>query len=242
MSLGAARTRIDQVRRALRDAGLRGVAVKTLQELHLYRRLGLFEVPLEPCPPRAEPAATGLEVRSLSESPADLAAYAALRPDALPDAARDRLRRGDLCFVAAVGTDLVSSVWLATGVVRVDYLECDLDLGPHQAYAYDAYTLPRLRGFDVGSWRTERMKDYARAAGHRRLLSLHLPENLSQKRRAERRGYPRLGVVGWYGLGPWRHFFVRLRDEAPGPLAVRVRHPGSRPTRHGPPSSPPLPP
>ena len=216
-------TRLHQVRTTLREAGPRALAVKTLQELRLYRRLGLFEVPIEPDPPRVESAPAGITVRAPRAARADLEAYAALCPDGAPDATRARLERGDRCFVALLDGRLVSSVWLATGVVPVAYLDCDLELGPDEAYAYDAFTLPGLRGLDVGTWRTELMKDQARAAGRRRLLSLQLAENASQHRRSVRRGYRPLGVVGWYGIGPWRRLFVRLHATAPAGLAVALR-------------------
>ena len=67
------------------------------------------------------------------------------------------------------------------------------------------------------------MKEQARAAGRRRVLSLQLAENASQQRRSVRRGYRPLGVVGWYGIGPWRRLFVRLNDTAPAGLAVALR-------------------
>lgn len=223
-------TRLHQVRTTLRDAGPRALAVKTLQELCLYRRLGLFEVPIEPDPPRVESAPAGtIVVRELAAARDDLEAYAALRPDASRDETRARLRRGDRCFVALLDGRLVSSVWLATGVVPIAYLECDLEIGPDEAYAYDAFTLPGLRGLDVGTWRTELMKEQARAAGRRRVLSLQLAENASQRRRSVRRGYRPLGVVGWYGIGPWRRLFVRLNDTAPAGLTVALRR--SRPSR-----------
>lgn len=222
-------TRLHQVRTTLRDEGPRALAVKMLQELRLYRRLVLFEVPIEPDPPRAEAPSCGIAVRELAASRDDLDAWAALRPDLSRDEARVRLARGDRCFVALIDGRLVSSVWLATGSVPVAYLGCDLELGPEAAYAYDAFTVPGLRGLDVGTWRTELMKDEARAAGYRRVLSLQLPENLSQHRRSVRRGYRRLGVVGWYGIGPWRWLFVHLDDSAPAGLAVSVRR--SRPPR-----------
>lgn len=223
------RTRLRQVRSSLRDGGLREVCVKALQELRLYRRLGLFEVPLEPDPPRAEAASAGIAVRVLEASHDDLEAYAALRPDASRDETRIRVERGDRCFVALLDGRLVSSVWLGTDVVPIAYLECDLELGPEEAYAYDAFTLPELRGHDVGSWRTELLKEHVRAAGRRRVLSLQLAENASQRRRSARRGYRPLGVVGWYGIGRWRLPFVRLNDSAPAGLAIALRR--SRPGR-----------
>lgn len=217
-------TRLHQVRTTLRDAGPRAVAVKALQELLLYRRLGLFEVPIVPDPPRADAPSFGIATRELAATCDDLDVYAALRPDRPRDEARTRLARGDRCFVASIDGRLVSSVWLATGVVPVTYLGCDLELGPEEAYAYDAFTLPGLRGLDVGTWRTELMKEQVRASERRRILSLQLRENLSQHRRGVRRGYRPLGVVGWYGIGPWRRLFVRLFDSAPPGLAVSLRH------------------
>ena len=219
------RTRLGQVRSSLRDGGLAEVGVKVLQELRLYRRLGLFEVPLAPDPPRAEAASAGIAVRVLDASRDDLDAYAALRPDTSRDETRAWLERGDRCFVALLDGRLVSSVWLGTDVVPIAYLECDLELGPEEAYAYDAFTLPELRGHDVGSWRTELLKDHVRAAGRRRVLSLQLAENASQRRRSARRGHRPLGVVGWYGIDRWRRFFVRLNDSAPAGLAIALRRP-----------------
>lgn len=216
-------TRLHQVRTTLRDAGLREVAVKAAQELRLYRRLGLFEVPIAPHPPRAASAPSGIAVRELAVSDDDIDAYVRLRRDASRDTTRARLARGDRCFVALLDGRIVSAVWLATGIVPVAYLGCDLELGPEEAYAYDAFTQPALRGLDVGSWRTELLKEQVRRAGRRRVLSLQLAENRSQGRRSMRRGYRPLGVVGWYGLGPWRRLFVRLHDAAPAGLTVALR-------------------
>ena len=188
--------------------------MRALQELNLYRRLTLFEVPLEPRRPQLEPEGR-IAVCLLEGTEADLQAYSRLRPDVAAEEVRTRLDAGHRCFVASLDGRIASAVWIATGHVRIDYLDCDLELAAGDAYAYDAFTLPELRGQDLASWRSELMRRHVRANGGQRLIGAQLAENQSQARRVARRGLVRLGVVGWVGVGPWRHRFVRPRRGVP---------------------------
>jgi len=60
---------------------------------------------------------------------------------------RERLRRGDLCFLAldAAGRPIHSG-WATTVGAHVPELERDIALRAHEAYLYDAFTPPSRRG------------------------------------------------------------------------------------------------
>lgn len=220
-------TILREARRTLRDAGPGTLLIKVMQELQLYRRLDLVEVPLEPRAPRRAPAATALVVRELACDVADLAAYAVLRPEVPTDVIRDRLRRDERCYVVEERGRILSAVWTTPGPVRLDYLQCDVQIEPPDVYGYDSFTLASRRGEDLASLRAELMKERLRAMGCRRLIATQLPENANQGRRATRLGYQRLGVIGWVGLGSWRRIFVRQRPDLHAPIGLRIVAPRS---------------
>ncbi len=179
-----------------------------LARARLYRRLALFELSLADTPP-ARPATVPVELRLLA--PGDVAAHVALRPDVPPGEVLARLGRGERCFTAWHEGRLVSTTWAATGRVRIDYLDRDLALAPGDAYAYDAFTAPDYRGREIAGLCTASMQRALRAAGVRRLLAAHLPENRFVRGRTAKRPQRDLGVIGYVGLGPWRRHFLRER-------------------------------
>jgi hypothetical protein len=203
-----------------------------MQELRVYRRLTLLEVPLAPRDPRRGARAAELTTREISGCGSDLEAYAHLRPDVAASETRTRLVSRHRCFVAEERGSLISAVWVARGAVRIEYLDCELELHPEDAYVYDAFTVPSRRGQDLASLRPELMKERMRSAGVRRLIAAQLAENRSQARRAQRFAYRPLGVVGWYGIGPWRRPFLREESGLEVPLGIRrvraVRRPDRR--------------
>ena len=118
-------SKLAQTWAAFRNEGIRAVVIKALQELNLYRRLSLIEVPLEPRSARLVPGGR-IAIRLLEGTEADLQAYSRLRPDVPLEEVRARLNAEHRCFVASLDGRLASAVWIATGRVRIDYLDCDL--------------------------------------------------------------------------------------------------------------------
>ena len=220
-------TRLREARTTLRDGGPHALVIKTLQELQLYRRLELVDIPLGPRPMEIVPRAPGLAARELACAAADLAAYADFRPDVPPGVARDRLQRGERCYVAEQNGEILSAVWTTPGPVRLDYLQCVVQIAAPDCYGYDSFTCASRRGEDLASLRSELMKECMRTAGCRRLIATQLPENTNQRRRAQRFGYRPLGVVGWVGIGPWRRIFVRQRPDLDVPIGLRIVVPRS---------------
>jgi hypothetical protein len=216
------RTTLDEVRAAFQRGGARTVAIKALQELGLYRRLDLVDVPLAPKPMRGEASRDGLVARELEATASDLAAYARFRPDVPAGQAAERLRRGERCYLVDENGEILSAVWTTPAPVRLEYLECTVQIAPPDVYGYDSFTLASRRGEDLATLRSELMKATVRREGWRRLIATQLAENVSQGRRAARFGYRRLGVIGWYGVGSWRRLFVRVDDDADPPLAVAI--------------------
>lgn len=208
--------------RATRDAGPRTLLIKGLQELQLYRRLELVDVPLEPRPMRLGPEAAALTARELECRPLDLRACRDLRPDVPSREVRSRLERGERCYVVEHDGRILSAVWTTTGPVRLDYLRCEVQLAAPDVYGYDSFTLPSRRGEDLASLRSELMKERMRSAGCRRLIATQLPENVNQGRRAVRFGDRPLGMIGWFGIGRWRRIFVHQRSDLDARIELRI--------------------
>jgi hypothetical protein len=190
----------------LRAEGWTSLFLRTLQELRLYRRLILIQVPLTD-PISTPPASIPLSSCLLDHE--DLHEYRAFRPDADPAETGHRLDQGHWCFTARHQGRIVSAVWVAIGTAMIPYLERDLMLAPDQAYAYDSYTVPELRGMAVASVRSDMMRRTLRRKGVKLLLGAVLPENRAARRRAEKRQHKEIGVIGYWRLGHWRRDFLR---------------------------------
>jgi GNAT superfamily N-acetyltransferase len=194
------------VRRAfvtLQQEGPRSFWFKLLSELG-YRRLLLFERPLdEPVPDFAPSLA--VEIARLAES--ELDEYLGFRPGTEPRDVIERLRSGEMCFVARREGRIVSGGWIAVQNRWIDYLGCAIDMAAGDAYSYDKFTLPDYRGHGIfNAVRTHHLRQL-RAVGYRRAIVTVVPENKSSVRDIYKGGYRLCGMIGRIKIGPWqRHF------------------------------------
>ena len=186
----------------------------------IYRRLILRERPLsQPFPD--VPARVPVCVRVLAAGEID--AYMAFRPDQSIAEVRRRLDEGQLCFAVWLDRRIIHAAWSVTGHARLEYLSTEITLAPDEVYWYDAFTSPASRGLGVSPARMLEMVRYFRDRGYRCQLSAILPENSSGLRPGEKiGGRRRIGVIGYVGLGPWRHVFSRLERGASPPGRARL--------------------
>ena len=198
-------TRVERAVEIARESGLRVLWIKVLGELG-YRRAILIERGLDASVPDAT-ARVPVTVSLLREAEVD--EYLALRPDSDPVAIRRRLRDGERCFAVRCDGRLVSVAWVATGSVWIEYLGRYMPLAAEEAFAYEAFTAPAYRGYNVGGPRAVEETRVLRAAGCRRLLAIVSPEDPSARRQAAKLGWQPCGMIGYVKLGPWRHDFSK---------------------------------
>lgn len=160
----------------------------------LYRRLELVELGLRPAPPLRD---------------TDLELTFGFIDDADDEHGRERLARGERCFVARDAGKVVSSRWIAERRAHVAYLDMWLDLDPGDVYLSETFTDPALRGHGVSGAAGTRLAAALAAEGCRRILAGVLSENHAGTRAYEKAGYRRVGRIGYVGLGPWRRHFGR---------------------------------
>ena len=233
----AERSRFELARRAfetLRTAG----AVALLDRLgpHLgVRHLRLLEqIPSPDSTASAMPDGDDFDEASVR----DLDALAALRGAehersaralGLPlvpvrDLHRQQLEAGHRCFVVRRGERIIATDWIARGVVRVDFLACELVLGPGEAYAYDAYVAPGLRGLGVGQALYAWVAGKLAREGVVRVLGLARVSNRANRRATAKAGYRAAGSLTCIALAGRT---LRFGD-------ARVAHrPAGRATRRG---------
>lgn len=191
-----------------RDGGPRAIALKILEQT-VYRRMLLIEYPLDQPAATPPPASAGTAIGQLTANEID--DYLAFRPDAEAADVRDRLERGEICFVARHDGRIVSAAWAVSGSAWIGYLGTTMPVEPHEAYLYDSFTLPAFRGQSLPVVRAAYHTRYFRGAGYRRLLAVVVPENRRGVRHAEKVGWKVFGVMGYVKVGPWRRDFRRLR-------------------------------
>ncbi len=197
------------IRRAvviLRREGLRSFWFALLGGLG-YHRLLVFERPLDESVPDFAPSLK-VDVARLAES--ELDDYLAFRPDSGKRDLDERLRRGEMCFVARHEGRIVSGGWVAIQSLWIDFVGCAIELDAGDAYSYDKFTLRAYRGHGIfNAVRTHHLR-HLQAAGYRRAIVTVVPENKSSVRDILKGGYRPCGMIGRIRLGPWeRHFRSR---------------------------------
>lgn len=190
----------------LREEGIRSVWFRSLGVFG-YRRLFLLRRPLsEPiaaCAPSL-PVGIGWLV------PADAVAYRAFRDTVGPDDAARRLAEGDRCLVARHDGRIVGAMWGSTVRAWSPYLGRDLPLAAGEAYQFDAYTSPAVRGRGIAPALSVAWLVSLRDEGCSAAVRAMLPENTAALRAHAKAGYRVTGIVRSVGLGP-RRFHVPVR-------------------------------
>jgi len=130
--------------------------------------------------------------------------YSSFYPWTAPADARQRLRQGQLCFVARHQGRLVAADWASTESTYSRDLHCIFPLQPGDVYTYEIYTLPEFRRQRIATViKVEILRNFG-AAGCRRFLNLISPDNHASLHTNEKLGYRRVGLMGYWGLGPFR--------------------------------------
>jgi GNAT superfamily N-acetyltransferase len=190
----------------LRDEGLKSLWFKILGET-VYRRLLLVERILEGGETDDDERTGRLSLLTM----ADLPRYAAFRPETDLEVVRQRLDRGECCFVMSIGDEIAHACWIVSKQPRIEYLRCEVDLASDVCLAYDVYTKPGFRGRGIAGARTRQMEPFLVRAGYRYLLSAIGAENYRSLYFNTAAGHEVVGVIGYYQFGPWRHYFCKVR-------------------------------
>jgi ribosomal protein S18 acetylase RimI-like enzyme len=195
---------LSRVWRTLQEEGLRSFWLKSIDALG-YRRLYLLRRPLaEPildCPTTLPVAIGWLTLE-------DVQAYLVFRPDASSHDVTQQLLSGDRCLVARHQDRIVGAIWGSSESIRMQRsLGRDLPLAAGEAYQFDAYTLPEVRGMGIASalsvaW-LRHLRDEACVAA----ILLTVPWNGAHLRCYAKAGYRVTAVVRYVRLGPWRYLF-----------------------------------
>lgn len=202
------------IRRAfvtLRDEGLKSFWFKLLGEFG-YRRLFLVERMLD-SPVADYTPRLPVDISILEESEID--DYLAFRPATTRRDVADRLRSGEMGFIARHEGRIVAAAWVAVQPVWVPFLGCRIDMAPGDAHIYDKFTAPAYRGHGISNAvRTHHLRHLQRA-GFRRATGSVLPENVSSLRDDTTKGGFRVyGMLGRIRIGPWKRVF--LMPPSPG--------------------------
>jgi hypothetical protein len=114
------------------------------------------------------------------------------------------------CFAARTADGRVVSVrWAARRTARIEFLDCALPLAPDEAYNFDTWTDPPVRGLGVAAATGARLDDVLAAEGVRTVLRAVWPANQQGLRNAAGEGFAPVGSITAVRVGPFRRRIVR---------------------------------
>ncbi|HLI10379.1 MAG TPA: hypothetical protein VKY65_02160 [Alphaproteobacteria bacterium] len=143
---------------------------------------------------------------------------------------RDRLARGEICFLAYVGAELVHSNWMCRkwGEAVPGH---PVVLLPGEIYETDAFTAQAWRRYGIQKFVHNEMLRFAQSSGYRRAYTMANFERLRSRKGSLRLGYTRYGVVLWFlPRRTWRIVMIRLS----GRLDILFRQYAARPASERP--------
>jgi GNAT superfamily N-acetyltransferase len=199
----------------LREEGARGLADRVLSYAGVHRAWVIERRLTEPLATAARTAPVADDGLAFGEAGLpDLHALAELR-GAEHDQVVERMGRvrepvealhrrllahGDRCFVAREGARVAAALWASRGAQSVPYLWCDLALAADEAYVYDMFVAPEMRGRALA----RRVHLYAAArlaeAGCVRSVGLIRVYNVPALRTAAHAGYQPIGMLTCVGV------------------------------------------
>ena len=199
----------------VREDGLKSLWFRILGET-IYRRLVLFS-----CRPHCMPSdlagSASLTLATIADS--DWVAYQRFRGGAID--CRRLLQSGKHCWVLRSDTVIVSSCWAATDFAEIPYLDLRIRLAPGQVYLFDTYTAPAYRGRSHASLLVAGLTQSCLQQGARTVISAVLPENRGGMALFGHLGFQPVGLVGYLGIGQWKHEFCRSAVEPDEPGGKR---------------------
>ena len=180
-----------------------------------YRRVLVREFLLDEPSPVARPGVP-IVVELLDERQLD--EYNAFRKPRDRNGVGRRLAGGDQCFIARHEGRIVGACWSATSRAWSAYLSQWITLSADEAYAYDAFIAPELRGLGILPALTREMHGHYGAMGLRRVIIFVVPENTASMTSAI--GYRTIGTRWSVGFGRWRRDFQRVAGQAAAPTKI----------------------
>jgi GNAT superfamily N-acetyltransferase len=196
-----------RVWRTLQKEGLGSLWLKSLDALG-YRRLYLLRRPLvEPigdCP-------TTLPVEIGWLTFEELPDYFAFRLDASRHDVTRQLLQGDRCLVARHEDRIIGAMWgSSTRANTTLLLGRDLALAAGEAYQFDAYTLPEVRGKGIAAALSVAWLRHLRDESCTAAIRMTFPWNVAALRSHAKAGYRVAAVVRGFRLG--RRWYVVPRE------------------------------
>jgi RimJ/RimL family protein N-acetyltransferase len=177
------------------------ILVRCTAPLGSVALLSFYERDLNQAVPEIE-AHAEVAVTVASESDIDLIAAQIASDfhggqDALPavlSKIRCRLRLGQICFVAKIGSAVVHYTWIAfRGSPSVE--DRFITLKDHEAYLAWAYTPEAWRGKHIYPAVDSHVLRYLQEAGYRQVLTFTKTDNKSSRKGLERAGWRQVGQV-----------------------------------------------
>lgn len=201
--------RVEGVRGALRR--IRSTASKMVGIEYAYILLD----PLVPAGPVPEPKVDVQVQQVTAEDALALQELSALvekeyRVESAQKGIRERLSRGELCYISRVDGRVVGHMWIrVSGAAANEYEQLKFYLAPDEVYYHDVYVAPEQRGKNIcPAMLAVSGCEVAERIGKTQSVAVVLSTNRSSLNTFRKFGSKRVGVIGHWKLFGTKHPFL----------------------------------
>lgn len=126
---------------------------------------------------------------------------------------KERIRKGHLCFIADMNSEIVHLKWVTFDHAYVSELKRKIHLDSNSAYINSSYTVPDYRGFGLDPEVTMKVFDYSYKKGIKKVYILVSHNNHSSLRVVQKLGYRKMGEIRLIQVLSFRKYTIEGATE-----------------------------
>ena len=186
---------LKRMRNVFRYEGMSGFLLRSLAFMGYKCGIWVVGWYVKPIPEFVEPVEIKLPVKIDELAHEDIDDYLASYRVMTSEVLHKRLAAGGHCYVARYNNQIISTSWVATDNIMIDFVARDIRLSKGDIYVYDSYTPPSFRGQHIQAKLMAEIFTRYRAAGYQQVGVIIAPENMANIRSRTRSGFKRIAWV-----------------------------------------------
>lgn len=182
---------LGRIRTTLSYEGISGLLIRSVAFLGYKTGIWFVGWYIKPIVESAESMVHDTAIDIVELTMTDVDDCIACNPGVTVEIYSKRLQAGSRCYAVRMNNQIVTTSWVATNRVWIDFIRREMTLSKSEVYIYDSYTHPEYRGKRLQAVMLQQVLAQYRKAGYRQIGVIIAPENRSNIKSRTRSGFKR---------------------------------------------------